>query len=122
VFIGTLYPLAYEAVSGDKISVGPPYFNMTFGPIIAVLLLLVPIGPLLAWKRADAWGAIQRLWTAALIAAAVGLAILVMLLAGPVDRALRHRARRLAHCRQPGREGRPHPVVQNPAGHLPGPA
>jgi cytochrome c-type biogenesis protein CcmF len=83
VFIGTLYPLAYEAVSGAKISVGPPYFNMTFGPITAVLLLLVPIGPMLAWKRGDAWGAIQRLWTAALIAAGVGLAILVVHWRGP---------------------------------------
>jgi len=83
VFIGTLYPLAYEAVTGAKISVGPPYFNMTFGPLIAVLLLLVPIGPMLAWKRADAWAAIQRLWTAALIAAAVGLAVLVIHWRGP---------------------------------------
>jgi cytochrome c-type biogenesis protein CcmF len=83
VFIGTLYPLAYEAVSGVKISVGPPYFNMTFGPIVAVLLLLVPIGPMLAWKRADAWGAVQRLWIAALIAAGVGLAILVVYWRGP---------------------------------------
>jgi cytochrome c-type biogenesis protein CcmF len=83
VFIGTLYPLAYEAVSGAKISVGPPYFNMTFGPLVAVLLLLVPIGPMLAWKRADAWGAVQRLWTAALIAAGVGLAVLVVHWRGP---------------------------------------
>ena len=83
VFIGTLYPLAYEAVSGAKISVGPPYFNMTFGPLVAVLLLLVPIGPMLAWKRADAWGAVQRLWAAALIAAGVGLAVLVVHWRGP---------------------------------------
>ena len=83
VFIGTLYPLAYEAVSGAKISVGPPYFNMTFGPLVAALLLLVPIGPMLAWKRADAWGAVQRLWAAALIAAGVGLVVLVINRRGP---------------------------------------
>ncbi len=44
VLIGTLYPLALETVTGEKISVGPPYFNLTFGPIMLPLLLLVPIG------------------------------------------------------------------------------
>src|SRR5919106_914366 len=83
VFIGTLYPLAYEALTGAKISVGHPYFNLTFGPLILVLLLLVPIGPMLAWKRADAWGAAQRLWVAALIAAAIGLATLIVQWRGP---------------------------------------
>jgi cytochrome c-type biogenesis protein CcmF len=39
VFVGTLYPLALETISGEKISVGPPYFNLTFGPIILPLLL-----------------------------------------------------------------------------------
>ena len=40
VFVGTLYPLALETVTGEKISVGPPYFNLTFGPIILPLLLI----------------------------------------------------------------------------------
>src|SRR6266446_7670191 len=53
VFIGTLYPLALEAVTGEKISVGPPFFNLTFGPLFLALLLVVPFGPLLAWKRGD---------------------------------------------------------------------
>ena len=46
VFVGTLYPLALETWNGAKISVGAPYFNLTFGPIILPLLMLVPIGPL----------------------------------------------------------------------------
>ncbi|MFC5385367.1 heme lyase CcmF/NrfE family subunit [Aquamicrobium segne] len=61
VFIGTLYPLLVEAISGDKISVGPPFFNLTFIPLVAPLLLLVPFGPLLAWKRGDVQAAAQRL-------------------------------------------------------------
>ncbi|MGF7160190.1 cytochrome c-type biogenesis protein CcmF [Rhodoligotrophos appendicifer] len=68
VLTGTLYPLALEVLTGAKISVGPPFFNLTFGPLMLPLLLLVPIGPMLAWKRADAWAAVQRLWAAALIA------------------------------------------------------
>jgi cytochrome c-type biogenesis protein CcmF len=52
VLVGTLYPLLLEAVTGDKISVGPPFFNLTFGPLMVPLLLAVPFGPMLAWKRA----------------------------------------------------------------------
>ena len=56
VFIGTLYPLALEALTGEKISVGAPFFNLTFGPLFVPLLLAMPFGPLLAWKRGDIVG------------------------------------------------------------------
>jgi cytochrome c-type biogenesis protein CcmF len=69
VFFGTLYPLALEAVTGEKISVGPPFFNMTFGPLFIALLVAVPFGPLLAWKRGDLLGVAQRLLGAAALAA-----------------------------------------------------
>ncbi len=65
VLVGTLYPLALEAVTGDKISVGAPYFNATFGPLALALLCAVPFGPLMAWKRGDLYWAAQRLWLAA---------------------------------------------------------
>jgi cytochrome c-type biogenesis protein CcmF len=51
VFVGTLYPLFVEAVSGEKLSVGAPYFNAVAGPLALFLALLVGIGPLLAWRR-----------------------------------------------------------------------
>ncbi len=51
VFLGTFYPVAMEALSDDKISVGPPFYNATFGPIFALLLVLVTIGSTLNWKR-----------------------------------------------------------------------
>ena len=75
VFIGTLYPLALEALTGDKISVGAPFFNLTFGPLFVPLLVAMPFGPLLAWKRGDLLGAAQRL-TAAGIAALIAIAVL----------------------------------------------
>lgn len=53
VFVGTLYPLALELVTGDKITVGPPYFNKAFLPVFGVAVLGAGIGPLLAWKRAN---------------------------------------------------------------------
>ncbi len=74
VFIGTLYPLALEVVTGDKISVGAPFFNLTFAPLFLPLLLAVPFGPLLAWKRGDILGATQRL-TAAGVVALVTIAV-----------------------------------------------
>ena len=61
MFVGTLYPLALEAVTGEKISVGAPFFNLTFGPLFMPLLLAMPFGPLLAWKRGDLLGVAQRL-------------------------------------------------------------
>ncbi|MDE5451434.1 heme lyase CcmF/NrfE family subunit [Bradyrhizobium sp. CSA112] len=75
VFIGTLYPLALEVVTGDKISVGAPFFNLTFGPLFVPLLAAMPFGPMLAWKRGDLLGAAQRL-TAAGIAALIAIAVL----------------------------------------------
>ncbi|MBV9347680.1 MAG: heme lyase CcmF/NrfE family subunit [Pseudolabrys sp.] len=78
VFVGTLYPLALEALTGDKISVGAPFFVLTFAPLFVPLLLAMPFGPLLAWKRGDAYGAAQRL----LAAAAVGvMAVVIVLIA-----------------------------------------
>ena len=72
VLVGTLYPLVVEALSGAKISVGAPFFNITFGPLMIPLLMLVPIGPLLSWKRADLYPALQRLfWVAGLALLAV---------------------------------------------------
>jgi cytochrome c-type biogenesis protein CcmF len=74
VFIGTLYPLALEELTGAKISVGAPFFNLTFGPLFLPLLVAVPFGPMLAWKRGDLLGAAQRLVAAgvtALLAIAV---------------------------------------------------
>jgi cytochrome c-type biogenesis protein CcmF len=88
VLVGTLYPLVLEAVTGAKISVGAPFFNLTFGPLMVPLLLAVPFGPLLAWKRGDILAAAQRLY------AAMGAAVLAVLLAvwitsgGPVLAAL----------------------------------
>jgi len=74
VLLGTLYPLILEAASGATISVGPPYFALTFVPLMAVAFLILPAGPLLAWKRGDLKGVAQRLTVAA------GLAILIALL------------------------------------------
>ena len=61
VLLGTLYPLILETLNGQKISVGPPYFNATFGPLMIPLLIVVPIGSMIAWKRGDLMGVLSRL-------------------------------------------------------------
>jgi cytochrome c-type biogenesis protein CcmF len=73
VLLGTLYPLILQAATGATISVGPPYFALTFTPLMVVAFLILPAGPLLAWKRGDLKGAGQRL------AIAAGLALLCAL-------------------------------------------
>ena len=78
VLVGTLYPLVVEAVTGDKISVGAPFFDMTFGPLMVPLLVAVPFGPLLAWKRGDLYAVTQRLGLAgggALLVAIITIAL-----------------------------------------------
>jgi cytochrome c-type biogenesis protein CcmF len=84
VFIGTLYPLALEAVTGEKISVGAPFFNLTFGPLFIPLLLVAPLGPLMAWKRGDLLGVAQRVIGAAGLAVVAIAATLALTSGGPV--------------------------------------
>jgi cytochrome c-type biogenesis protein CcmF len=79
VFVGTLYPLAVEAVSGEKISVGAPFFDLTFGALMVPLLVAVPFGPLLPWKRGDLAAVGQRLFAAAAIALLVVLVTLLFI-------------------------------------------
>ncbi|MEK9639284.1 MAG: heme lyase CcmF/NrfE family subunit [Alphaproteobacteria bacterium] len=51
ILIGTFYPIALEIATGMKITVGPPYFEATFNPIMALLVIMMGIGPFLVWKR-----------------------------------------------------------------------
>ena len=83
VFVGTLYPLALETISNEKISVGPPFFNLTFGPLMLPLLLLVPLGPFLSWKRANLRASLSKLTIAAAAAAIVALLVAIFTARGP---------------------------------------
>ena len=77
VLVGTLYPLALETLTGEKISVGAPFFNLTFAPLFIPLMFAMPFGTLLAWKRGNLLGVAQRLMVAfgaAIVAIAVSLA------------------------------------------------
>ncbi|MEM7570304.1 MAG: heme lyase CcmF/NrfE family subunit [Pseudomonadota bacterium] len=74
VLVGTLYPLLLDATTGQKISVGPPFFEATFVPLAMLLVLIMGAGPLMSWKRADGPGLLQRLQFAGILACIAALA------------------------------------------------
>jgi cytochrome c-type biogenesis protein CcmF len=80
VLLGTLYPLFLDALGAGKVSVGPPYFNATFVPLMVPMVAAMAVGPLLAWKRGDLGGAMQRLWAA--FAAALGALVVAAAVQG----------------------------------------
>jgi len=72
VFTGTLAPLVREFIDGSKISVGAPFFDLTFTPFMVLLIVVLPIGAMLPWKRGDAAKVMSRLWWVAGAALALG--------------------------------------------------
>ena len=75
VMLGTLYPLALDALGGGKISVGPPYFDTVFAPLMAPALFLMGVGPLARWKRASLPELVVMLRWALGVSLVVGLAL-----------------------------------------------
>jgi cytochrome c-type biogenesis protein CcmF len=78
VMVGTLYPLAAEAISGEKLSVGPPYFNAAAGPLALILVVVMAAGPVLRWRRDEWVPMVRRLALPILIGAAALLAFVLM--------------------------------------------
>ncbi len=81
VLVGTLYPLAVEGITGEKLSVGPPYFNAAAGPLALLLGLFMAAGPLLRWRRDEMKLLINRLAIPILIGA-IALAAFVVFAPG----------------------------------------
>jgi cytochrome c-type biogenesis protein CcmF len=75
VLLGTLYPLLIDALNLGKISVGPPYFNAVFVPIMVPVLFLLAIGPWANWKSTSLSALIKRLWLAAVVAGVAAILI-----------------------------------------------
>ncbi len=72
VFIGTLWPLVLEMATGEKISVGAPFFDKAFTPMMVLLIVVLPVGAMLPWKRGDLGRVMPKLY------AALGLSLAVM--------------------------------------------
>ncbi|MEM9707497.1 MAG: heme lyase CcmF/NrfE family subunit [Pseudomonadota bacterium] len=73
VFVGTIWPLVAEIAWDQRLSVGPPFFNIAFTPFFLALAVILPLGAVLPWKRAKLGRSISPLWGAMVLAAAVGL-------------------------------------------------
>ncbi|MDO7657057.1 MAG: heme lyase CcmF/NrfE family subunit, partial [OM182 bacterium] len=75
VFLGTLFPMVYQALTDDLISIGPPYFNAIFVPLMALLVLVLGVGPISRWKKTSGrYLTTQLLWVGA-CALALGIAL-----------------------------------------------
>jgi cytochrome c-type biogenesis protein CcmF len=79
VLLGTLYPLIIDALGMGKLSVGPPYFNTVFVPLMVPLLVLMALGPLTAWKEADLRAVLRRMPVALVAALVAGLGFSALL-------------------------------------------
>ena len=84
VLFGTLYPLFVEALVGERLSVGPPFFNAAFIPTMLPLVFVMALGPFLSWKRADLTGVLQRLKFVAVLTGLASLAVWYLAEGGPV--------------------------------------
>ncbi|MCP5213943.1 MAG: heme lyase CcmF/NrfE family subunit [Pseudomonadales bacterium] len=78
VLLGTLYPLIIDALGGGRISVGPPYFNLVFVPLMCVLFALLGFAPRSQWKRSSTLNLKRELLVAALASIGVGLLVPVI--------------------------------------------
>jgi cytochrome c-type biogenesis protein CcmF len=85
VLVGTLYPLIAESITGEKLSVGPPYFNSAAGPLALILVTVMAAGPTMRWRRDDLKATLIRLAIPLLVAAA---ALLLVILLAPGIRIL----------------------------------
>nr|WP_047166547.1 heme lyase CcmF/NrfE family subunit [Sphingomonas sp. Y57] len=78
VLVGTLYPLIAESITGEKLSVGPPYFNTAAGPLALILVVVMAAGPIMRWRRDDLKATLKRLAIPLLISALVLLLVIVL--------------------------------------------
>lgn len=78
IFLGTVFPMVYQALTGDLLSIGPPYFNAIFMPLMALLVLFLGIGPICRWKRTSASYLMQQVGKVAI--ASIGLGVVIPLI------------------------------------------
>jgi len=83
VLLGTLYPLFLDVIGGGKVSVGPPFFNSVFIPLMAPMLVAMGFGPVLSWKRSDLVQAALRLKVAFIATGLVTAAVWTYETGGP---------------------------------------
>jgi cytochrome c-type biogenesis protein CcmF len=84
VFAGTIWPLLAEILTGRKMSVGAPYFDLAFTPFMVLIAMALPIGALLPWKRGSLSRAMQPLWGTLALSVALGALVWTMQTGGRI--------------------------------------
>jgi cytochrome c-type biogenesis protein CcmF len=80
IFLGTMFPMIYQALTDDLISIGPPYFNAIFGPLMVLLILVLAVGPMSRWKRTSTSYLVQQLAKVAAASIAIGVVLPLLVL------------------------------------------
>ncbi len=80
IFLGTMFPMIYQALTDDLISIGPPYFNAIFGPLMILLVLVLGVGPMSRWKRTSTSYLVQQLAKVAAASIAIGVVLPLLVL------------------------------------------
>jgi cytochrome c-type biogenesis protein CcmF len=80
VFLGTLFPMFYQAITDNLISIGPPYFNAIFIPLMSLLVLVLGVGPMSRWKKTSVSYLIEQLGKVALTSLAIGVVLPTIIL------------------------------------------
>ena len=80
IFLGTMFPMIYQALTDDLISIGPPYFNAIFGPLMILLILVLGVGPMSRWKRTSTSYLVQQLAKVAAASIAIGVVLPLLVL------------------------------------------
>jgi cytochrome c-type biogenesis protein CcmF len=82
IFLGTLFPMVYQAITDDLISIGPPYFNAIFVPLMIILVVFLGFGPMTRWKRTSTDYLIGQVIKVLLVSLFIGIALPLVVLMG----------------------------------------
>jgi cytochrome c-type biogenesis protein CcmF len=82
IFLGTLFPMVYQAITDDLISIGPPYFNAIFVPLMIILVVFLGFGPMTRWKRTSTDYLIGQVIKVLLVSLFIGIALPLVVLLG----------------------------------------
>ncbi len=82
VFLGTLFPMVYQAITDDLISIGPPYFNAIFAPLMMILIVFLGIGPISRWKRTSTHYLLTQLSRVLIASLILGIVLPLIVLLG----------------------------------------
>ena len=80
VFLGTLFPMVYQALTDDLISIGPPYFNLIFVPLMVLLVICLGVGPISRWKKSSPEFLSRQLSRVALASVVLGIIVPLLVL------------------------------------------